>query len=121
MAPFPDTPAELPGIAIAQAKNAYSVDIVEEEEAEVDEVVEGTDIDQGIPHLAFGQKDNTLENYDTGDVDMVPMDNVDEQQLVNDIVNPVNPPTPEGPVGEFINELDQVQGEIDVALEQIKT
>ncbi len=95
VAPFPDTPAKLPGIAIAQAEDTHAADVAEdkEAEAEADEVVEGTNLDCEIPHITFGQRDNTLEDYNIGDVHMVSVDRINKQQLVNDIMQPTNPHT----------------------------
>ncbi|KAL7464347.1 hypothetical protein ACHAXS_004676 [Conticribra weissflogii] len=120
MANFPNMPAELPGIAIEQAEAAHTANVAEEEEAEAQEVVEDTDLDREVPHLAFGQRDENLEDYDIGDVDMVPLDDADEQQLINDITNNTEYNAATGQIDELIHDLDQVQGEIDQELEQLQ-
>lgn len=120
-AAFPDIPAELPEIAITQAEEAQALDIAAEEEAEAAEVEEGTDLDREVPHLAFGQRDQALEEYDIGNVDMVPTEGLDKQQLIGSISNPTNVEdlTPEGSVTDLMQELNQVQDEIESELQQI--
>lgn len=108
MTVIPKIPAKLPGIAIVWAKEAQAIDIAEEEEAEVQEVEEEMDQDREIPHLAFGQKDQTLEDYDIGNVDMVLAGGLDEQQLIDSIVDPANGEhmTPRGLVTNSIHNLN---------------
>ncbi len=87
----------------------------------MDEVVQDTNLDQEVPHITFGQRDQSLENHEIGEVDMVPLDGTGEQQLIDDIVNLVDPYDSGESVEQLINELDHMQDKIDVELEQIRS
>ncbi len=63
LAPFPSANAELPGIVVAASKDANAMVVAEEEEAEEHEVVENTDLDREVPHMAFVQKEIASEDH----------------------------------------------------------
>ncbi len=62
-----------------------------------------------------------LEDYDIGNVNLIPIDGVNEQQLINDIIAPSEPHTPDNSVDDLIQDLDDMQDEIDKELEQIQS
>ncbi len=118
LAPFPSIPAELPGINVAEAKNAHATDIAEQEEAEELEVVENTDLDREMRHMTFGQRGEALEDYDIEDVDMVPLDGLNKQHFIYKIRDNQEPN--KGSVHWLINKMDQIQNEMDNQLDEIQ-
>ncbi|KAL7461401.1 hypothetical protein ACHAXS_001822 [Conticribra weissflogii] len=120
-ADFPAGAAELPGIAITQAEDAHATDAAEQEEAKALDVTVGTDLDREVPHMAFGQRDHALEEYETGDTDVVSLPpNANEQQLLNEVMNFSGTPSENNSVGELMHNLDHMQEEIDAEIEQLQ-
>ncbi len=104
------------------AEEAHNTDVAEREEAEVRDVIEGTDLDKEVSHITSRQRDHALEEYNIGGVDTVLLPpETNKQQLINDIVDHTEIPGADDSVGELIQNLDQLQNEIDTEIEQLQT
>ncbi len=61
--------------------------LVHQYEVEEQDVMKMADLDMEVPHLAFGNRDRTRNDYNKGDVDIVPLDGADEQHLIDHIMS----------------------------------
>ncbi len=111
-------PAELPGIVVEQAENNQAADLAHQQEAEANDVIETTDLDREVPHLVFGNRDQNLDIYDEGDVDIILLDRTTQEQLIADIAN-AQDESSEGSVGDLLAEMDNVQQNIDDIIDEI--
>ncbi len=84
--PYPALSVEFPGIVVEQLQNDQAENLAYQQEQEALEVIETVDLDREIPHLKFGNRDPTLDDNHEGNVDMVPLDRINEQQLINDVL-----------------------------------
>ncbi len=85
-----------------------------------------------MPHLAFGNWDTIVGHYDKGNVDLIPLDGVDKQQLINDITGApldeelTQPQTQDQEeddttsVTNLIAEMDTTQQQIDEVIGKVQ-
>lgn len=117
-APFPSILAEVPGVdVVAELEDALNKAQVETKEDEADEVIHNTDLDCEVPHLTFGQQDDSFEEHNSGDVDMIEETDATTNECMHDI-NAVHGHC-NNAIKNLIEELNQAQDNLDNLIAEI--